>query len=450
MAFGSFGRVFFCLDREFRILHASYVLDELLGEGAAERAVGRPLDEFLGGGIFSAGGSVRAALEAGERREGWRALLRGEAAEPILVALSAAPMHPPAEIQCDPRVAFAVIARLAEEDVGSTQGSPETLGSLIGRSEAMRRLFTLIRQLSESEATVLLCGEEGVGKEALARAIHEHSPRRTGPFVGVHCADLPEELLASELWGHAEGAVAGAARERLGRFEIVSDGTLFLDDVDRLAPDLQEKLLRVLQEGVFTRRGETRLRPTRARVIAATRTELAESVRAGAFREDLWRRLRSVPIDMPPLRERTEDVEPVARAILARTAARWGKSLRITPETLRDLLEHDWPGNVRELEAAIEYAVAVCHGPAVQPKDLPALVRRAALPPAAPTPEPVAVEGVGEARRRAEALELRRALEKTQWNRSEAARTLGISRTTLWRKMRDFGMVARWRGYAVR
>jgi DNA-binding NtrC family response regulator len=442
MAFGSFGRVFFCLDREFRILHASYVLDELLGEGSASRAIGRPIEEYLGGGIFSAGGTVRAALEAGERREGWRAILREREGSAHLVALSAAPIQPPPEILCDPRVAFAVVARLAEEDVGATQGAPETMGSLVARSAALRGLFGLVRQFGESEPTVLLSGEEGVGKESLARAIHDHSPRRSGPFVTVYCTDLPPNLLDRELWGRGEGTGEGAERERLGRFEIVSDGTLFLDDVDRLTGEQQGKLLRVLQEGVFTRLGDGKLRTTRARLIAATSVDLLAQVSGGGFREDLWRRLRSLPIDLPPLRERTEDIEPQARAILARSAARWGKSLRLSPEALRDLLEHDWPGNTRELETAIEYAVAVCQGGTILPRDLPALVKRTAREGAArPTtqPESLVVEGVAEARRRAEAAELRRALELAQWKRGEAARALGISRTTLWRKMRDFG-----------
>ncbi len=450
-SFAAFGRVYLCLDREFRIVHASYVLDELLGAGAAARAAERPIDELVGGGLFAPGGTLRAALESGERREGWRAVIKGAAGEPVLVALSAAPICPPPEAACDPRVAFALILRPAVEEVAATLGAPAALGCIVARSASMQRIFNLIDNLRESDATVLLTGESGVGKEVVARAIHENSPRRGGPFVAVNCGALPGELLESEMFGHVRGAFTGALRDRLGRFEVASEGTLFLDEVGDLPLPLQVKLLRVLQDGTFERVGENRTRQSRARVIAATHVDLPRAVREGRFREDLFYRLRVVPIEIPPLRARREDIEPLARTILARVAARHGRTLRFSPDALRDLLSHDWPGNVRELENALEYAVAICRGQTILPEDLPALVpggeaaareQAPVAPPAPPRAEGTLAESVAQATRRAEAEELRRALEAHHWRRHDAAKALGISRTTLWRKMRELGFAS--------
>ena len=251
------------------------------------------------------------------------------------------------------------------------------------------------------------------------------------------------------MFGHVRGAFTGALRDRLGRFEVASEGTLLLDEVGDLPLPLQVKLLRVLQDGSFERVGESRTRVSRARVIAATHIDLPRAVREGRFREDLYYRLRVVPIDIPPLTRRIEDVEPLARSILARVASRQGRSLRLSPDALRELLAHDWPGNVRELENALEYAVAICHGQTILPEDLPALARRSqggslALrgdreePPSA-APAATRDENMAQARRRHEAEELRRVLDSHSWRRTEAARALGMSRTTLWRKMREHG-----------
>lgn len=257
------------------------------------------------------------------------------------------------------------------------------------------------------------------------------------------------------MFGHVRGAFTGALRDRLGRFEVASEGTLLLDEVGDLPLPLQVKLLRVLQDGSFERVGESRTRVSRARVIAATHIDLARAVREGRFREDLYYRLRVVPIEIPPLARRSEDIEPLARAILVRVAARQGRALRLSPDAMRDLLAHDWPGNVRELENALEYAVAICHGQTILPEDLPTLVRRAQasgaanaaadselaefLPQSVPVSPTLLAENVSLAQRRRGAEALRQALDAHGWRRTEAARALGMSRTTLWRKMREFG-----------
>jgi DNA-binding NtrC family response regulator len=309
----------------------------------------------------------------------------------------------------------------------------------------MERIFRLIENLVHSEATVLLTGESGTGKEVVAHAIHARSPRRGGTFVAVNCGALPGELLESELFGHVRGAFTGAVRDRAGRFELAAGGTLFLDEVADLPLHLQVKLLRVLQERSFERVGESAPRTSDARIVAATNVDLRRAVHEGRFREDLFYRLRVVPIEIPPLRERREDIEPLATFLLARVGARQGRALRFSPDVLRQLLEHTWPGNVRELENVLEYAVAVCKGQTILPEDLPGEVGAAAphssgAGPRAHGPLPPPPNGTHRAgAEAADAARVRGALEACRWRRNEAARVLGMSRTTLWRRMRELG-----------
>jgi len=432
-AFGALGRVFLCLDERFDVLHASQGLDDLLGIDAARAAEGRPAEELLGADLFGAGSPLRQALLAGERREGWRADLPARGEVPSrLVAVTAAPIEPP-EGACDSHVAYIVVLRAAEEERESG-GAPVTFGGLIARSASMGKIFRLIQNLEHSEATVLLTGESGTGKEMVARALHDHSQRRRGPFVAVNCGALPGELLESELFGHVRGAFTGAVRDRAGRFEIAAGGTLFLDEVGDMPLPLQVKLLRVLQERCFERVGESQTRQTDARIIAATNRDLRRAVAEGSFREDLYYRLRVVPIEIPPLRERREDVEPLARVLLARVGARQGRALRFSPEALRSLLGYAWPGNVRELENALEYAVAVCKGQTILPEDLPVEMTLSTESKG----QTAGTRSNGQSPTQGE--QLRAVLDQHHWRRSAAARALGVSRTTLWRMMREAGL----------
>jgi DNA-binding NtrC family response regulator len=233
------------------------------------------------------------------------------------------------------------------------------------------------------------------------------------------------------MFGHVRGAFTGAVRDRVGRFDAAAGGTLFLDEVGDLPLPLQVKLLRVLQDGSFERVGESTSRTSHARIVAATNIDLRAAVANGRFRDDLYYRLRVVPIEILPLRDRREDIEPLARTLLARVAARQGRSLRLSPDALRTLLDHDWPGNARELENALEYAVAVCRGQTILPEDFPELRTRSLelIPSATDGP-----------RNTVDAGSLRAVLEANRWRRSDAARALGISRSTLWRKMREAGL----------
>lgn len=436
--FGSLGRVLVCLDRGFRIVHTSSQLDSFFRPGASAEFVGRPASELLGEDLFGTGGTLTLALSAGERREGWRASLVCQDGTRRLLSITASPFCPDSSGVCDPRVSYIVVLRPAEEDVSLGTTAPTVFSGLIARSAAMEQIFDLIENLEGSDATILLTGESGTGKEVAARAIHSHSSRRRGPFVAVNCGGLPGELLESELFGHVRGAFTGAIRDRIGRFEAADNGTLFLDEIGDLPVTLQVKLLRVLQEKTFERVGETRSLTTNARIIAATNLDLRRAVETGRFREDLYYRLRVVPIEIPPLRARREDIEPIARFLLGRVADRHGRVLRFSPEAMRHLLQYDWPGNVRELENSLEYATAVCRGQTILPEDLPAEIK--IQPRAGDRERRSSPQGKREDAERERVIE---ALDTNHWRREPAARSLGISRATLWRKMRELDLLDR-------
>ncbi|MCC6653172.1 MAG: sigma-54-dependent Fis family transcriptional regulator [Candidatus Eisenbacteria bacterium] len=431
------GRALICLDRDFQVVHVSGGLDTIAGAGAHEQIIGLPVERVLGSELFGVQGSMRQALIAGERREGWGASLTIEGRAPQLLSVTAASVERVRSSLCDPRVIYMVVVRSIASAPPTEEPPVRFFAGMTGRSPAMLRMFNFISSLAESEATVLITGESGTGKELVARALHLDSPRRSGPFVAVNCGALPGELLESELFGHVRGAFTGAVRDRRGRFDMARGGTLFLDEVGDLTLALQVKLLRVLQERTFERVGESVSTHTDARIIAATNRDLQRDIRDGRFREDLYYRLRVVPITLPPLRDRREDIEPLALHLLARVAGRQGRSLLLSPDALRAMLEYSWPGNVRELENALEYAVAVCRGQTIHDSDLPVEVRDSRL-----APEEALASGgappLGDDEQDRE--RLLRALEGHRWNRVEAARALGISRTTLWRRMRELGL----------
>ena len=430
--FDSFHRVLLCLDPHFRIVHASQSVAELIGSEAAATISNQSAQDLLGAELFGVGGVLRAALERGEMREGWRATIRAGDGTIRLVSCSVAPFKPDPRGICDPRVAYVAILRPAEDDISVGTAAPTAFAGMIARSSAMGRLFQLVQNLQASDATILLTGESGTGKEVLAHAIHANSSRKSGHFVATNCAALPSELLESELFGHVRGAFTGAVRDRIGRVEAAAGGTLFLDEIGDVPLLLQVKLLRFLQEKTFERVGDSYTRKADVRIIAATNIDLRKAIAEGRFREDLYYRLRVVPIEIPPLRSRREDIEPLARYLLARVAARHGRELRFSADTIRVLLRYPWPGNVRELENAIEYAVAVGRGQTIQPEDLPLEISEPSAIPVGIAPSaPANVET------------LRAALEKNHWRRDETARALGMSRTTLWRKMREAGLATR-------
>lgn len=232
--------------------------------------------------------------------------------------------------------------------------------NIIGHSPTMKKVFELVRQVAKWNTTVLIRGESGTGKELIAHAIHYNSPRSHQEFIKVNCASLPESLLESELFGHEKGAFSGALNQHKGRFERAHGGTLFLDEIGEISPTFQAKLLRVLQEGEFERVGGTRTLKIDVRIITATNLDLEAAVEVGNFREDLYYRLNVMPIELPPLRDRTEDVPELAHFLVSKLAKKQGRSLEITDSAIRLLMRHEWPGNVRELENCLERAAILC------------------------------------------------------------------------------------------
>lgn len=283
----SLGRHLLCLDDTFRIVFASASMRDLLGGETFGPLEGRPVADVLGKELFGVGAPLRDALIAGERREGWRALLQTtQGIRPL--SITAAPMMQDATGACDARVKYVVLILPAEDDHIAAASAPAVLSGLIARSVAMSRIFQLVENLQTSDAPVLLTGERGTGKEVVARAIHEHSPRRRGPFTAVNCAALPPDLLESELFGHVRGAFTGALNERRGKFELANGGTLFLDEVGELSLTVQAKLLRVLQSGQLQRLGSDKEHQVDVRLIAATNRDLADEVRNGRYRADFY------------------------------------------------------------------------------------------------------------------------------------------------------------------
>ncbi len=306
---------------------------------------------------------------------------------------------------------------------------------IIGRSKQMNEIFDLIEEISDSNAPVFIQGESGTGKELIANAIQKRSPRANKPFIKINCSVFPENLLGSELFGHAKGAFTDAINNRAGRFEIADGGTIFLDEVAEMPLQMQVQLLRVLQEGTFERIGESITRKVDVRVIAATNVNISKSLKDGNFREDLFYRLNVIPIEIPPLRDRPEDVVPLVHHILQKFAITYQKSVPDVSDAVLDLLiNYNWPGNIRELENVLEYAfVKTPNGEVIVDSKLPPKII-----------EPIKKKSTGAEKSSffsEERLKLIHILEETRWNQTKAAKVLGIGRTTLWRKLKKYGLI---------
>ncbi len=303
---------------------------------------------------------------------------------------------------------------------------------LIGQSVPMRQIHDLIQRVGPTDSTVLITGESGTGKELVARAIRDASLRRDKPFITVDCGALVGTLFESELFGHIKGSFTGATSLKHGRFELANGGTIFFDEIANVSPEIQAKLLRVIQEREFTRVGATQVIPVDVRFLAATSRDLPREIREGRFREDLFYRLCVVPVMLPPLRQRKEDIPLLAAHFLRTHSGRRGNRVRdISPEALDVLVKHDWPGNVRELENAIERAIILARGELITPADLLYYGPQVPQNAAADTRSSLA---------HAEREHIARSLITHGGNRTAAARALGIDRKTLWRKMKAYGL----------
>jgi DNA-binding NtrC family response regulator len=325
------------------------------------------------------------------------------------------------------RRALVRVARDIEEPLG-----------IVAKSPTMRQVVDLARRVAKVDSTVLITGESGSGKERVARLVHEESTRAAGPFVAVNCGAITETLLESELFGHARGAFTGATQDRPGLFEAASGGTLLLDEVGEVSSGMQVKLLRTLQEREVRRVGENKSRPVDVRVLAATNRDLAHGVAGGAFRQDLYYRLKVVELHVPPLRDRRDDLLPLARVLLADAALRMKRKIAgLAPGAADQLLRYGWPGNVRELENAMERAVALARGSRVELEDLPEEIRQAFPRPAATTAG--TVRPLGEVEREY----ILAALELNDGNQTRTAEQLRIGSATLYRKLKSYGAIGR-------
>jgi DNA-binding NtrC family response regulator len=310
----------------------------------------------------------------------------------------------------------------------------EPLG-IIARSPTMRKVVDLSRRVAKVDSTVLLTGESGSGKERLARLVHDESTRAAGPFIAVNCGAITETLLESELFGHARGAFTGATQDRPGLFEAANGGTLLLDEVGEVSPGMQVKLLRALQEREIRRVGENRSRRVDVRVVAATNRDLDSGVAGGSFRQDLYYRLKVVELHVPALRERRDDILPLARVLLAEAALRMKRKISgLAPGAADQLLRHEWPGNVRELENSMERAVALARGSRVELEDLPEDIRRAC-------PTAVATAGTVRPLEQIEKEYILAALELNGGNQTHTAQQLQIGSATLYRKLKSYGRI---------
>ncbi len=333
-----------------------------------------------------------------------------------------------------------------------TKGKGEVT-HVIGKNQKMRHIYELLPEVARTKSTVLIEGESGTGKELLAHALHQLSPRRDKPFIRVNCGALAEGILESELFGHVRGAFTGAVANKIGRFELADTGTIFLDEIGDISLSTQVKLLRVLQEEEFERVGDAKRVKVDVRIIAATHKDLIQAIQAGEFRPDLYYRLRVVPIYLPPLKERREDIPLLIDHFLAKFNREFGrKVMDLSAEALSVLLNYHYPGNIRELENVIEHAMVLCTGPTIQLEHLPMDIRNfrmddegEAIPifrkktRVAAGPPPVADDPLKHSEREA----IIRVLDQSNWNYGEAARRLKKSRVTLWRKMKELGISGR-------
>ena len=449
----------FTVDRERRILSFSDKMARLTGVPAGE-AIGRTCMEVLKATRCDTDCPLMWSFQNGQVVENCPVTLRTPAGE-IPVFVTTAFLH-------DTRGGVAgmtgvVHDRSEVERLRRALEEQRSRHGLLGDSPAMREVIQVVETVADTDAIVLITGESGTGKEIVARTLHRLSSRRDKPFVTVNCASLNDNLLESELFAHVRGAFTGAVRDKPGRFEMAAGGTIFLDEIGDTTPALQVKLLRVLQEKTFERVGDDRSRTVDIRILAATNRDLGALVRNGRFREDLYYRLSVVPIHLPALRQRREDIPLLVQHFIEKFRPLYyrgheGDFEGISNHALALLMAHDWPGNIRELEHAIEYAMISTTTRRIERASLPAPLRGIG-PPATPPPseapgespagateagpDPPPAQAVpqpaGEGSREA----LRLALERNRWSITRTARELGISRTTLWRRMKALDLSRR-------
>ena len=420
----------FTVDLEWRITSFNQAAEQITGF-SREEAVGRRCSEVFQASICKRRCALKQTLGSGQRLVNVPVEIRDKAGQLVPISISTAVLHDREGKPIGGVETFRDMSAITElrKQIHHGYGA----GDIVGSHPRMREVLDILPEVAQSEATVLLLGASGTGKGLLASAIHNLSDRRAKPMVKVSCAALPETLLESELFGYVRGAFTDARKDKPGRLALAEGGTLFLDEIGDVSPAVQVKLLRVLQEREYEALGDTMTRTADVRVIAATNRDLTAMMREKIFREDLYYRLNIVTLRLPPLARRRDDIPALAHRFLRRYNARMDKHLEgISSDAMRLLLSHDYPGNVRELENAIERAMVLCRGSVIEPRHLPRSIRGPAdsdLPGEPPPPL-----------QSAEAEAIRGALERHGGRRDAVAQALGLHRTTLWRKMRRYGL----------
>lgn len=428
----SIGDGVFTVSVDFRITEINRAAERITGFDRSE-VLGKPCAQVFQGAACAQGCPLRRAIETGQSVFDFETEIVTRSGRSIPVSVSTALLRDEeGEIMGGVEVFrdLSTLRQLTEELKGRYG-----FEGIVGKNPAMQEVYELITAVKDTPSTVLIQGETGTGKELVARAIHYSSPLRDRPFVKVSCAALPETLLESELFGYERGAFTGALRTKPGRFELAHHGTIFLDEVGDMPNTIQAKLLRVLEERRFERLGGTKTIEVDVRILAATNKDLAAAVRRGDFRDDLYYRLNVVTIQLPPLRERMDDLPLLIEHFLKQLNQKLGKRIRaVSPRAMERLLDHPWPGNVRELEHALEHAFIRCRGSVIQPEHLPDQIGR---------PGAELITRVIETEHPLQELErelISQLLHRFRGDRARTAAQLGISRITLWRKMKRYGL----------
>jgi PAS domain S-box-containing protein len=418
----------FTVDGRWRLTSFNRAAERITGV-PREEAIGRKCCEVFRASICEGSCALRETMRTGRPAVNLPVYIIDAEGRKVPIRISAAVLRDESGEMIGGVETFQDLTQL--EQLRKQIESDYTFSDIVGRSHAMRELFALLPQVASSRSTVLLRGATGTGKELIARAIHNLSDRREGPFVAVNCGALPDTLLESELFGYKAGAFTDARGDKPGRFALAAGGTIFLDEIGDVSPAMQTRLLRVLQEHEYEPLGSVEPEEADVRVIAATHRDLRQLVAEGGFREDLFYRVRVVQLDLPALKQRREDLPLLADHFVRRFNTIQGRDVPgVSDAAMRLLMEHDWPGNVRELENVIEHAFVLCGSGLIRPEHLPPELRGPG--PSAPSPP-------GEARS-LEVLQreaIRSALQRNDGSRTAAARELGISASTLYRKIRS-------------
>ncbi len=416
---------------------------------SAEEAVGRSIAVLQGTGPINSITSLIDQVMEGRPVQGVEMVHRRKSGSSVVVSLTISPIHHEERGVIGTSILVRDLTTAKEVDrLRASLRDKYRYDNVVGVSRSMQQVFQIIERVMNANAPVLLTGESGVGKEVLAKLLHFQSNRQNKPFVAVNCAAIPDELLESEMFGHEKGAFTGAVQRRVGRFEEAGDGTILLDEIGELDARMQAKLLRVLQERCFERVGSNRPIPVEARVVATTNRDLEVEIKTGVFREDLYYRLNVIRIQIPPLRERAEDIPSLIQLMLRRLREQESREIkRITPAALELLCAYPWPGNIRELENTIFRAGLVCPGAEIDVDSLPASITEARRPAPAPVPLPSSTPELLQIPAHLNLAEqeeyvIRQVFREVDGDVQQTIDRLGISRATLYRKLKKFGLIA--------